>query len=316
MPVREAAHAGEVLALALEHQLARIWLTPGSALSSALATDDEKVQEFVAHARAARWHIWAPNDQDFLVGRYGHGLEVQLGILVRSARWTALQECRDATVLYAAIKYLQETLKMPIEWSPGHVGLNLIGQVNETPQREAYIRRSESDLEPFVRYAGEYHHTDLLWSRLLTEEERGCTWLHRYDKNNAYVGAASSANLGAGDYVQQEQPAFNAKVPGLWHILLEGESAFNGYDLPHPTDGQTDSWQHTATVRLAQQLGYQVTILEGCFFPEYHQTLRPWYELISHARQQFRAPGAFKHDQAQAVAYNALKNIYTGSLGK
>jgi hypothetical protein len=109
---------------------------------------------------------------------------------------------------------------------------------------------------------------------------------------------------------------FNPKVPGLWHITLEGESVFNGRDLPHPTGGQTDSWQHTATVQVARELGYQVTILEGILFPEHHQTLRLWYELISKTRQQFRAPGAFKNAQAQAVAYGALKNIYTNSLGK
>lgn len=316
VPTQRATHAGEVLALALEHQLARIWLTPGSALSDAFVADEEHVRAFVEAGRAADWDIWATSDFDFMSGRLRYQSEVLLCIPARSTRWTAFQECSDATVLYAAIKYLHETLNAPIEWSPGRVGLNLIRQVNETPQRKAYIRRSESDLELFVRRAGEYHHTDLLWSRPLTDAERDYTWLHRYDKNNAYVGAASGANLGAGEYVYQAQPAFNAKVPGLWHVLLEGESTFNGYDLPHPTDGQMDSWQHTATVRLAQQLGYQVTILEGYFFPEYHQTLRPWYELISHARQQFRTLDAFKHAQAQAVAYNALKNIYTGSLGK
>src|SRR5690242_13469249 len=40
VPVRGAAHAGEVLALALEHQLARIRLTPGSALSDAFTADE------------------------------------------------------------------------------------------------------------------------------------------------------------------------------------------------------------------------------------------------------------------------------------
>jgi hypothetical protein len=196
------------------------------------------------------------------------------------------------------------------------VGLNLIRQVNETPRRYGYLRLSERDLGVFVRYARLYHHTDLLWSRPLTDDERRCTWLHRYDKNNAYVAAAGGANLGAGEYVVENHPTFDAKVPGLWHVILKGESAFNGRDLPHPTGERADSWQYTATVHLAQQLGYQVTILEGVFFPEYHQTLRPWYELISKARQQLREPGAFKNAQAQTVAYNALKNVYTGSLGK
>jgi hypothetical protein len=316
LPPHEQLHAGHVLALALKHELARIWLTPGSALSSALAGDEEQVQAFVAAGEADGWDIWATSDDDFMSGRLPGKPEVQLGILERSSRWTSLQECRDATILYAAIKYLQETLNVAVEWSPGRVGLSLIEQVNQTPQRKAYLRRSKSGVSLFARAASEYHHSDLLWSRPLTDEERGFAWLHRYDKNNAYVAAASSVNLGAGEYVHQAQPTFEAKVPGLWHMVLEGESVFNGRDLPHPTGGQTDSWQYTATVRLAQQLGYHVTILEGYFFPEYHQTLRPWYELVSQARQQFRAPGAFKNAQAQEVAYNALKNIYTGCLGK
>ena len=55
-----------------------------------------------------------------------------------------------------------------------------------------------------MRQARENHHTDLLWSRPLADAERDSTWLHRYDKNNAYVAAAtaaaSGANLGAGGY--------------------------------------------------------------------------------------------------------------------
>ncbi|HLV98528.1 MAG TPA: hypothetical protein VKT82_07590 [Ktedonobacterales bacterium] len=316
VPPRGTAHAGEVLALALEHELARIWLVPGSALSSALAADEANARAFVEAGRAAGWDIWATNDNAFISGRLRDRPEVQLGIPARSKRWNAFRECSDTIALYAAIKYLQDILKTPIEWGPGHVGLDLIKQVNQTPRRNAYIRLSESDLGLFMSYASEYHHSDLLWSRPLTDDERSCGWLHRYDKNNAYVAAAGGANLGAGEYVSQVRPTFDAKVPGLWHITLEGESAFNGRDLPHPTGMQTDSWQHTTMVHLSQQLGYQVTIREGIFFPEHHQTLRPWYELISQARQQFRTPGAFKNAQAQDVAYKALKHIYTGSLGK
>ncbi len=316
VPAQRTTHAGEVLALALDHQLARIWLTPGSVLSDAFVADEEHVRAFVEAGRAAGWNIWATSDFDFMAGHLRYQPEVLFCIPARSVRWTAFQDCCDATVLYAAIKYLQETLNASIEWSPGHVGLNLIRQVNKTPRRISYIRPSKSDLGFFVRQARASRHQDRLWSRPLTEEERGFTWVHLYDKNNAYLGAASSANLGAGEYVFEAQPSFNPKVPGLWHILLQGESVFNGRDLPHPTGGQVDSWQHTPTVQLVQELGYRVTILEGVFFPEYHQTLRPWYDLISQARQRFRTPGAFKNVQAQAVAYAALKNIYTGSLGK
>ncbi len=316
VPTQGATHAGEVLALALEHELARIWLAPGCALSSSLVADEEQMKEFVEAGRYAGWDIWATRDFDFMSGRMRDKPEILLCIPARSTRWTALQECCDATILYAAIKYLQDVLNTPIEWSPGHVGLNLIKQVNETPRRSSYIRRSASDLGIFVRQARTYRDKDRFWSRPLADEERGCTWLHLYDKNNAYLGAASSANLGAGEYVSEAKPAFNPKVPGLWHILLEGESVFNGRDLPHPTAGEVDSWQHTPTVQLAQELGYRVTILEGVFFPEYHQTLRPWYDLIFQARKQLRTSGAFKNDQAQAVASMGLKNIYTGSLGK
>jgi hypothetical protein len=316
VPTPEASHVGDLLQHALDHNLARIWITPGSALSTSLAASEDQMSQFIADAQAANWNLWAPNDQDFISGWRAGTAKVQLAIPERSRRWTAFQACHDSTVLYAAIKYLQEALNIPLVWGPGNVGLRLIQQVNDTRRRAAYIRPSGSDLGIFMRYARQYHHTDLLWSRPLTEDERRCTWLHRYDKNNAYVGAASSANLGAGEYVYQTKPTFDEKIPGLWHILLSGESRFNGRDLPHPTSGQADSWQHSVTVKLCMELGYQVKILEALLFPEYHQTLRPWYELIAETRQKLLTPGAYKNAQAQAVAYGAIKNIYTSSLGK
>ncbi len=316
VPVSVVQHAGELLQLAYDQQLARIWITPGSSCSSALVAGDEAINRFITGARVRHWHLWVPDDRDFFSGWQEGRPVVQVAIPERSQRWTAFQGCRDATTLYAAIKYLQEALNTPIEWGPGHVGLEVIKRVNATPRRALYLRRCESDVGIFMRYARTYHHTDLLWSRPLTKEERCCGWLHRYDKNNAYVGAASSVNLGAGEYQYQAYPRFDAKAPGLWHIILDGQSQFNGCDLPHPTGARKDSWQHTATVQLACDLGYQVTILEAVYFQEYHQTLRPWYELISQARQRLRTPGAFKHSQAQGVAYEALKNIYTSSLGK
>lgn len=312
----QCRHAGDLLTLAAQLRLARIWLTPGSQLSQSLAESDQQAQAFVAEARSAGWDVWANDDHDFLSGwPVSGGAQAQVGIPERSNRWIAFKTCTDATTLYAAIQYLQELLGVAIAWGPGHVGLDLIKQVNRGARRADYLRLCDKDLELFVRYAREYRHTPLFWARPLSESERHYAWLHRYDKNNAYVGAASSANLGAGDYVHQSNPQFDPKAPGVWHIILSGESIFNGRDLPHPTDGRIDSWQHTQTVKVAIDVGYQVKIVEAYVFPEYHQTLRPWYEAINTARTRLRAPGAFKHAQAQAIAYEALKNIYTSSLG-
>ena len=315
-PPSQCRHAGDLLAMVMQLRLARIWLTPGSRLSRSLAESDQQAQSFVAEARSAGWDVWTNDDHDFLSGwPASGGTQAQLGIPERSNRWIAFKTCTDATTLYAAIQYLQELLDVAIAWGPGHVGLELIKQVNRGARRAGYLRLCGKDLELFVRYAREYRHTPLLWARPLGEDEQHGIWLHRYDKNNAYVGAASSANLGAGEYVYQDNPQFDPKMPGVWHIILTGESIFNGRDLPHPTDGKIESWQHTQTVKVAMDAGYQVTILEAYTFPEYHQTLRPWYEAINTARTRLRAPGAFRHAQAQDVAYAALKNIYTSSLG-
>ncbi len=310
-------HAGELLAVAPSRGVARLWLVPGSRLSQELAMSEARARAFVEEARSAGWNLWVTEDYDFVSGwPEAGGTQVQLGLPERSHRWTAFQGCADAPTLYGAIQYLEDVLEVPIAWGPGHVGLELIKQVNRGARRAPYLRLSTSDLGLFVRYAREYHHTDLLWARPIEEAERRCTWLHRYDKNSAYVGAASSVNLGAGEYIYQGKPAFDPTLPGLWHIVLGGESAFNGRDLPHPTGGRQDSWQQTAIVQVTQELGYQVTVLEAVTFPEYHQTLRPWYESINSARTRLRTPGTFRHAQAQAVAAEALKNIYTNSLGK
>lgn len=313
-PVEDIRHAGDVLQLALDKRLARIWLVPGSMLSESLAQDERWSDDFIECARQNGWDLWTNNDKDFLSGWKKGTAQVQLGIPERSTRWEAMAACRNAATLYGAIKYLQDLLSVEISWAPGHVGFDLIKQCNQD-RRASYIRLSESDLSIFFRYAQQYHHNDLLWSRPLSQAERSMTWLHRFDKNAAYVGAASSVVCGAGEYEYRNRPELDPKLPGVWHILLSGESPFDGRDLPHPTSGALDSWQHTPVVKLCADLGYQVSILESVTFPEYHQTLRPVYDVISTARTRLMSPGAFKNASAQAIALSSLKKIYAAALG-
>ena len=104
----ECRHAGDLLELATQLQLARIWLTPGSALSRSLTESDQRAQAFVDEARSAGWNVWTNEDLDFLSGwPESRGARAQLGIPERSNRWMAFKTCTDATTLYAAIQYLQ-----------------------------------------------------------------------------------------------------------------------------------------------------------------------------------------------------------------
>jgi hypothetical protein len=301
----EQVNAADLMDLAYLYGLRQVWVLPGSRLSTRVA-DTMAVEAF-----------WASPERNFLVNTYqsfGSGRlpdreAVEIALPERDPRWP-FQMVGDPVVLFATISYAEQVLGVSMSWSPGHVGQELMRETNQG-RRAAYIRPSQSDLSIFQAH----QQLDLHWSRQPSPVERGWPFVHGYDKNAMYIGAAAAASLGAGEYTYQTRPAFSPGLPGLWHIRISGSSHFDGQRLPHPTDGRDESWQYTPTVKLALDVGYEVEVLEGYFFTEYHRTLRYWAERIRDARAQLEQPEAFRNKEAADAALLLVKAIYTQSLG-
>jgi hypothetical protein len=145
-------------------------------------------------------------------------------------------------------------------------------------------------------------------------------YLHYYDRNALSLSACSSLPVGAGEYIYEQKPLFNKRVPGLYHIRLYGTSKFDGVNLPHPTKGATDTWVSTPLVQAAKECGYEVEVLEAYIFPEYHATFTPWYKMLRDARASLtRGLARYRNEDARKAALDSVKMMYkkaTGLLGE
>jgi hypothetical protein len=127
---------------------------------------------------------------------------------------------------------------------------------------------------------------------------------HRYDKNKAHVGVASSVLVGVGEPVYfRSVPRDMGKEAGIWHILLHAGS--EDTRLP-PIVSKRDCWVYTPILQLLIKLGYAVEIKEAYVFGEQHQVFRGFYEEM---KAQLEAAAG----DAQKV--QAVKDIYTVFFG-
>ncbi len=200
-------------------------------------------------------------------------------------RW-GLEEIEEPQRLLSALNALQETLDMPIAWSPGHVGRDLMARLNGG-SREMWVR-APGQL-PEIMSDVHYMAQNLRRRQEIAPGDLG-KYLHIFDKNSMYLAAATGCNLGEGQPTLQHNIAFNPKWPGLWHYkdqwlwtpeleyLLKYENSFTGQIVP-----------------------------EAYVWPFYHQTLRSWGETLWNARQGLK--------ERNRDAYEIIKAIATQGMG-
>ncbi len=209
------------------------------------------------------------------------------------ARW-GLEEIEEPGRLLSALNALQEALEIDLKWSPGHVARDLMIKANEG-KREMWVRAP--NMLPEIMSDAHYMAKDLrekipseVWGPCWGAPEREL-YLHIFDKNSMYLGACTGVNLGEGQPTLQKNINFNAKLPGLWHILM---------------DENQDQWVWTPELEyMLREKDYP--IIEAWVWPIYHQTLRSWAETLWAARQSLK--------ERNADAYGAIKNIATQGLG-
>ena len=196
-------------------------------------------------------------------------------------RW-GLEEITGPTRLLCALNALQDELELPMMWSPGHVGRELMKRENDARRREWV--RAPGQLPEIM---GDVHYMakDLRKKEPLVEGG----YLHIFDKNSMYLAAATGCNLGEGQPTLQKQIIFNPKWPGLWRY------------------GDQWLWTPELEYHLKCEDIAGAIIEEAWVWPLYHQTLRSWGEALWLARKTLK--------EINTDAYEVIKAIATQGLG-
>lgn len=149
---------------------------------------------------------------------------------------------------------------------------------------------------------------DASWARAPLGKETSARYLLAFDANAQYLGAASSIALPAGPCVHAgDWPELAETTPGYWLIEPPVWTGPGPCPWRDPAAAESSAvWVTTPTAWLAHK-GYGVEPLEAWVWPEHHQYLRPWYELLRDARAAADIGGP---------ALAAIKSVYKAGLGR
>ncbi|WP_032769951.1 telomere-associated protein Tap, partial [Streptomyces sp. CNS654] len=120
----------------------------------------------------------------------------------------------------------------------------------------------------------------------LSDEECLLPYAVGLDLNTAFLAAAARLNVGLSAPDHFVAPKFNPKVPGSWLVDLSHVEIDPRLPSPFTPDGERPTgpaWYQTHTVAYAQELGYNVEILEAYLRRETGAYLDPWHDRLKAA---------------------------------
>ncbi|WP_371621470.1 helix-turn-helix transcriptional regulator [Streptomyces sp. NBC_01116] len=120
----------------------------------------------------------------------------------------------------------------------------------------------------------------------LSDEECLLPYAVGLDLNTAFLAAAARLNVGLSAPDHFVAPKFNPKIPGSWLVDLSHVEIDERLPSPFTPDGERPSgpaWYQTHTVAYAQELGYNVEILEAYLRRETGAYLDPWHDRLKAA---------------------------------
>ncbi|MEU3430549.1 telomere-associated protein Tap [Streptomyces gardneri] len=171
---------------------------------------------------------------------------------------------------------------------------------------------------------------------LLTGQEAALPFAVGLDLNTAFLAAAARLMVGLSEPEHFVRPKFYPKVPGSWLVDLSHIELDPRLPSPFTPDGTRPAgpaWYQTHTVAYAQELGYNVEILEAYLRRETGAYLDPWHDRLKTAYVETLADlGVTKDlpdaeflaamevhkqvDPAMAAVLAAIKGTVKGGIGK
>lgn len=161
----------------------------------------------------------------------------------------------------------------------------------------------------------------LTWTRNLSSREETWGFLHTFDANAAYLGAAINAELPWSELVNVGRTPFDKSLPGYWLITTDGITWPDDgrpplFDERNVTDGAT--WVTTPYAEFLRELG-SFDVLDSWLGASGgraghragHRVLKGWAEGVRDARASLGDfPPAFR-----PVLSTAVKRLYKDAVG-
>lgn len=198
---------------------------------------------------------------------------------------------------------------VPYRRKPGAAGLDLLRLTRDG--RDGGRRQLEAVTPPPVLERTQV--APYLWRRRPGPGERP-TYVHGYDRNAEYLGAARTAELGMGEASHVSGPLpFDAQTAGLW-LIDPGRAGF--VSLPDPAGPESVTgprWMTTPGVAYLVERGYEVHPREAWLWAEKSRYLDKWAERLTLARSNLSA-GLSSPDKDAVLA--AVKATYSETLGR
>ncbi|MFE7951475.1 telomere-associated protein Tap [Streptomyces sp. NPDC057426] len=186
---------------------------------------------------------------------------------------------------------------------------------------------------------GFLHEEAYQWVRsvdTLTDEECLLPYAVGLDLNTAFLAAAARLVVGLSEPEHFVRPKFYPKVPGSWLVDLSHIELDPRLPSPFTPTGERPTgpaWYQTHTVAYAQELGFNVEILEAYLRKETGAYLDPWHDRLRTAYVDTLADlGVTKDltdveflaamerhkdmDPAMAAVLAAIKATVKGGIGK
>ena len=155
--------------------------------------------------------------------------------------------------------------------------------------------------------------------RAPTEDEARRRFVHSWDTTAAWLAAALGTELGVGEPVHHDRPAFDPRLPCLWRVI---PPRWDTWAIPDPFTARRKrddgtAWYYTPLLAMAADLlGAQITPLEAWAWPQHTRYLDLWAGQLNTARLALSGPppGYRPADPDAAAVLASLKDTYSGAV--
>lgn len=285
--------------------ITHLWLMPNTEISRRLSSPGENPQGWnivFGYSGLQINYISARRDEK------RHEDRIQIGFTDNHLTYWPW-EPDSARTLLATITYLENFLKMPIEWTPAHMALECLKIQNYG--RWDWLRPMKLDLEEiFAPFQYKNTCPEIHFKHRLDRRGR---YLIKIDKNSAHPAACTGLRCGEGDPVPGGPEDYDGRQPGFWRVRCKTVgSAWDGMRLPD----LSRQYMSTDLIEQLRKSGYQISISNGYYWKEYHQTLRSTMNDLWKFRRSFRTMSerSMGHERAY-LSFNAIMHALPGRLG-
>lgn len=306
--------------LARYSKLSHMWVLPDTGITPDRAYFAQAIGE---------WDLWATWDIEDEIARTTEQPQLLVSVtgckrpkggqhwfsigFVGQSQWSWVEEDMSPKVLLQTVKYMQEALKVPVGAGTTTVGMKLLQERNSNDERKAWIAPPSIDLS---KLHWDETVKDVVWD-LRPLPARLPRYLHKLDKNAAYLAACVAEQFGSGTptHVFHDHGVEEKKF-GLWRCELISSSQPLP-ELPSMWNYEgKEAWLMRPMINLLRTNGYTLHITEGWEWPAQHFTLKSWAQELWDVRQSFKKDTVrWKHTPSRQNACDGMKDIATSTVG-